>query len=202
MYNPLELVYIVIFYLYKILSSKSRVLEALWYRLDVNVFNIELIKIEKHSILGLCGITKIHNKTRNTTEYMFKYVSYSSIVTRDSLYDFRGMMVYLKEVGVIKTVKANTLNANTAIVVANLLIADTDMPYSCMIMKEVIDIHINKEIYTLTMSLIYGVKDNVKTIIGIPNDVLLMLDVDSEVFNIAINSYIKCYHRKSYNLIK
>lgn len=194
MLNPIELMYIVVFYLYKFLSNKSRTLESLWYRLEGDVFNPELIRIEKYSILGLFGITRIINKTRGDREYLFKYLSYQSIIELNRLYSFRFMMVYFKERG-----KLTAFNGSSDMIVTALV--DNYRPDKYDFHKNTIEIPIGDKIGILKMGMVFAWNKNVLSVVGIPDDILLMLDGTTEQFQKAIDVYVKHYHSVSYNLI-
>lgn len=199
MFNPIELVYIAIFYVYKFLSSKSRTLESLWYRLDGEVFNPELIRVTKHSILGLFGMTKIHNKTTDEREYVFHYLSYHSIIEMNKLYSFRTMMVYLKESGKVKQI-ANGIGllSNSRPMVT---MATNYKPDRYSFWFERTEIPIGDKIGILKMDIAFAWISGKLSIVGIPGDILLMLDGGSEHFKRAVDTYIKHYHSVSYNLI-
>lgn len=197
MYNPIELVYRVIFQLYKFLSSKSRTLESLWYRLDGEVFNVELIRIEKCSILGLIGITRIFNKTTKEREYLFKYLSYQSIVDMNKLYSLRTMMAYLKENGTFKKLIGNP--STKPVYVTTLL--DVYRLDNFIFKETKVEIPIGDKIGILIMIIAYGVNDGKLSVLGIPDDILSMLDSDTIEFKAAIDTYIKHYHGVSYNLL-
>jgi hypothetical protein len=197
MFNPVELMYIVVFYLYKFLSSKSRTLESVWYRLDGEVFNPELIRIEKHSLLGLFGMTRIINKTTKEREYLFSYLSYQSIINMNKLYDFRNMMVHLKENGKIRELVTRA-ESNSMHVIS---LVDTYRPDKYRFDKTTIEIPLGDLIGVLTAKIAFSWLDGKLSIVGIPNDILLMLDGATDQFQKAINTYIKHYHSVSYNLI-
>ncbi len=198
MYNPIELVYIVVFYLYKFLSSKSRTLESLWYKLDGGVFNPELIRIEKHSILGLFGITRILNKTTNEREYLFKYLSYQSIINMNNLHSFRTMMVYLKENGKVKQFYNHGIKKTMKVTTLISAISNTA---KCSLHESKAEIQLEKAVGILKMNIVYGTSNNRISILGIPNDILLMLDGTAVEFRKAVDAYIKHYHSVSYRLI-
>lgn len=197
MFNPIELVYICIFYIYKFLSSKSRTLESVWYKLDGEVFNVELIRIEKCSILGLFGITRIINKTTKESEYLFKYLSYQSIVNTNNLYSFRTMMVYLKENGKIRKLVSYIESKSTHMI----SLAETYRPDRYRFDKTTIEIPINGKIGILKAKIAFSWLDGKLSIIGTPNDILLMLDGNTIEFKKAIDVYIKHYHSVSYDLL-
>ncbi len=197
MINPLEVVYIVIFNLYKIFSSKSRTLESLWYRLDNDVFKPELIRVEKHSILGLFGMTRIDNKTNMEREYLFNYLSYHSVIDKDNLYDFKTMLSYLKDKGVSKSIHTGT----DTILINTLLETNKKLPYKFKFIPETKEIVLGKDIGVLRMNIVYDVMNDRLSILGIPSDILLMLDGSTDHFKRAVETYIKHYHSVSYRLI-
>lgn len=198
MYNPIELVYIVIFYLYKMFSDKSRTLETVWYRLESGVFNPELIRIEKHSISGLFGITRILNKTTNEREYLFKYLSYQSIINMNNLHSFRTMMVYLKENGKVKQFYNHDVRKSMTVTT---LISAVSNTAKCSLHESKVEIQLEKAVGILKMNIVYGISNNRLSILGIPNDILLMLDGTAVEFKKAVDTYIKHYHDVSYRLV-
>lgn len=197
MWNPIELVYMVIFNLYKFLSSKSRTLETLWYRLDEDCFKPEIIRITKHYIFGIGAMTLIDNKTLNEREYIFRWVSYQEVVDTYQLYTLRTMMLSLKESGIRRMVYS-TVNGRA------MYIHTLDPKYKASkyhTVKTVKDISDDGKVGSIKMNMFYGYRDNKLCVLGIPADILLMLDVNMTMFDKAIDSYIKHYHRVSYQLL-
>ena len=201
--NPLELVYILIFNIYRILSSKSKTLETVWYRLAGTGFKPELIRIDKHSILNIVGITRIYNKTDNTTEYIFKYLEYKDILKKDKLFSFRSMLVYISKYGVITNPQWWDTRVPTKSTFKTL-------SRLCSINEKVYTISKNAEwvllggsIGVLKMDILYSINVNTNaiSILGIPDDILLMLDKDNTLLNQGLNKYIRLYHDAIHKLL-
>lgn len=198
MYNPIELVYMVIFSIYKFLSTKSRTLETLWYRLDNDCFKPEIIRITKHHIFGVSAMTLIDNKTLGEREYLFRWLSYQEVVDTYKLYSLRTMMVYIKDINIKRLVQHDTLDNHTLSVH---VLAPEYKNTQFHFMKIVKDIKEGDCSGIIKMNMFYGYRKNRLCILGIPTDILMMLDVDMVIFNKAIHEYIKQYHSMSYQLL-
>lgn len=193
----MNLLYWIIFNLCKLISSKSRTLETVWYRKEADVFTPEVIRIEKHSFFGIFGMSRINNKTLDEILYIPRVVSYSEVVDAYNLHTFKTMMVYLKEHGKVRQINMGSRN----ILQFHMLQHTYEYNYSRrLITTDKIILHDNKEA-TLKMRLLYGFKNDKVYILGFPSDVISMVDIDSEMFKKAIDVYIKHFNTFTYKLI-
>lgn len=190
--SPLEIVYILIFNIYRLLSSKSKTLETVWYRLDGGVFKPELIRVTKHSVLGILGITRIYNKTNGTTEYLFKYLQYKDILVRDNLFSFRSMLLHINKHGLISTYWSSRVSTKTIFKSLTRMCSTNEKVYTNT--KNIEWKLTDGSMGVLRMDILYSINNGVISILGIPDDILLMLNKDSVLLNQALNKYIKSYH--------